>query len=334
VSDGVGGARSVHWVPTDPGTRWVKDPSVVIEPPEANGEWKALTPNVVALPQGGFRLYWTQSGPGRDYGPTPAVILSAFSEDGSRWEPEPGIRLGPHGPDALVRVVCPDVIPLPGGGYRMYFEGQPDGRASVILSARSDGGLAWTPEPGVRFGGSRRYGSPRCLYVSDETSAAVRFRLYFHSYSHPLRMAPDAGNHIVSAVSADGLAFTAEEGVRIGQEGPLQTFAVYAPEVVRVADSGFRMYYAGWQIDPVRGRIFSAWSSDGVAWVRDPQVNLEFGGRYDAEKCSEPCVIRLPDGRYRMFYEACDTDAVWRILSATAERSGAGGAVSGGSAPD
>ncbi len=41
--------------------------------------------------------------------------------------------------------------------------------------------------------------------------------------------------------------------------------------------------------------------------------------RFDREKCSEPCVIRLPDGRYRMFYEACDEHAVWRILSATAE---------------
>ncbi len=56
--------RSVHWVPTDPGTRWVKDAGVVIEPPDASGEWKALTPNVVALPVsdgGGFRMYYTQS---------------------------------------------------------------------------------------------------------------------------------------------------------------------------------------------------------------------------------------------------------------------------------
>ena len=312
--------RSVHWLPSDPGTRWVKDPGIVVAPPDDSGEWKALTPNVVALPSGGFRMYYTLSGPGRDYGPTRAVVLSAISADGSRWEPEPGVRLEPHGPDAAVRVVCPDVIPLDEGGYRMYFEGQPEGRASVILSARSGDGLAWSPEPGIRFGGPRRYGSPRCLYVADDPAAAIQFRLYFHSYSHPLRMAPDAENHIVSAVSSDGLSFAAEPGVRIAQEGQLQTFAVYAPEVVRLGNDSYRMYYAGWQTDPVRGRIFSASSGDGVAWTRDWSVNVDIGGRYDTEKCSEPCVIQLPDGRYRMFYEACDTDAVWRILSATAVR--------------
>jgi hypothetical protein len=158
--------------------------------------------------------------------------------------------------------------------------------------------------------------------VSDDPGAAVRFRLYFHSYSHPLRMAPDAENHIVSAVSSDGLSFQAEPGVRIRQEGPLQTFAVYAPEVLRLGDGSYRMYYAGWQVDPVRGRIFSATSGDGVAWRRDPGIIVDVGGRFDAEKCSEPCVIRLPDGRYRLFYEACDTDAVWRILSATSVTAG------------
>jgi hypothetical protein len=44
---------------------------------------------------------------------------------------------------------------------------------------------------------------------------------------------------------------------------------------------------------------------------------LDFGGEFDREKCSEPCLIQLPDGRYRMFYEASDEHAVWRILSAT-----------------
>jgi len=307
----------VHWQPTDPGTRWIKDPGVVIDVPDGSGEWKILTPNVVELPGGGFRMYYTRSGPGRDYATTQAVILSAVSADGVRWAHEEGVRLGPHEPNADLRVVCPDVIPLAGGGYRMYFEGQPADRQSMILSAVSDDGLDWRPEAGVRFGGPRRYGSPRCIPVADG-STPTNFRLYFHSYSNPLQIGLEAANHIVSAVSADGLSFQAELGARVGQEGSLQDFAVYAPEVLRLGDGSYRMYYAGWQADPVRGRIFSATSADGVAWSRDPEVNLEFGGRYDAEKCSEPCVIRLPDGRYRMFYEACDERGVWRILSATA----------------
>ncbi len=158
----------------------------------------------------------------------------------------------------------------------MYFEGQPaDPRASVILSARSADGLAWEPEPGIRFGGPRRYGSPRCVFVSDDPAADVRFGSISTRTRIRCVMAADAENHIVSAVSSDGLAFTAEDGVRIGQEGPLQTFAVYAPEVLRVGSGGpsWRMYYAGWQVDPVRGRIFSASSSDGLSWTRDRDVD-------------------------------------------------------------
>jgi hypothetical protein len=142
--------------------------------------------------------------------------------------------------------------------------------------------------------------------------------MYFHRYTHPLRMGLDAGNHIVSAFSADGLTFEQEPGIRIAQETPLEDFAVYAPEVIRLGDGSYRMYYAGWTVEPVRGRVFSATSADGLSWNKDPEINLDFGGRYDAEKCSEPCVMRLPDGRYRMFYEACDELHVWRILSATA----------------
>src|SRR2546421_10312581 len=122
-------------------------------------------------------------------------------------------------------------------------------------------------------------------------------------------MAPDAGNHIVSAVSGDGLSFIDEPGVRIAQEGPLQTFAVYAPEVLRVGDDGWRMYYAGWQIDPVRGRIFSAWSRDGVLWSRDPDVVLDFGGRFDARECAAPCVVPRLERPYPMFYGACGPPA-------------------------
>lgn len=309
--------RSVHYQPTDPGTRWVKDPGIVIDAPDDSGEWKVLTPNVVELPGGGYRMYYTLSGPGRDYGPTPASILSAFSPDGERWQHEPGVRLAPHESEAGVRVVCPDVIPLEDGGYRMYFEAQPRDRPSSIGSAFSDDGLTFAPEPGVRYGDERRLGSPRCVPV-DDGNPNVRYRLYFHSYSHPLRLGLDAGNHIVSAVSADGLRFRAEPGVRIRQQGDMESFSVYAPEVLRLGDGTYRMYYAGWQTEPVRGRIFSARSRDGLVWARDPEPNVVFGGRYDAEKCSEPCVARLPDGRYRMFYEACDVSAVWRILSATA----------------
>lgn len=313
--------QSVHFAPTDPGLRWVKDPGVAVDVPEAPGHWKTLTPNVVAV-VGGFRMYYTLVGPGTNYDVTVGRILSAFSTDGDRWEPEPGVRLEPFGPLADLRVVCPDVVSLEGGGYRMYLEGQPSGGPACIVSARSDDGLAWTPEPGMRYGdGVNRLGSPRVLDTGAGSGAPDRYRLYFHRYPLPLRMGLDAGNHIVSAVSPDGLSFAAEAGVRVPQSGELETFAVYAAEVLRLGTGGYRMYYAGWTADPVRGRIFAARSADGVAWVKEGGPLLEPGGpgAPDAEKCSEPSVIQLPDGRFRLFYEACDENQVWRILSATAK---------------
>jgi hypothetical protein len=313
------GPESVHFVASDPGRHWRKDPGVVIDVPDAPGHWKVLTPNVIALPAGGFRMYYTLVGPGVDYTVTPGSILSAISTDAETWLKEPGVRLAPYEPEAGLRVVCPDVIPLDDGGYRMYVEGQPAEGPSSILSAISQNGLDFEPEPSIRFGDGRwRYGSPRCLYLSADPGAAARYRLYFHRYTHPLRLGLDAGNHIISATSADGLAFRADPGVRIAQAGPLQTFSVYAPEVLALASGGYRMYYAGWTVEPLRGRIFSALSADGLDWTRDLEPDVVFGSRYDREKCSEPSVIRLPGGRYRLFYEACDEHQVWRILSCSA----------------
>ncbi|HCV25184.1 MAG TPA: hypothetical protein DGN59_17130, partial [Candidatus Latescibacteria bacterium] len=61
-----------------------------------------------------------------------------------------------------------------------------------------------------------------------------------------------------------------------------------------------------------------AFSQDGLKWTKNPGICIDNGGRWDAAKASEPCVIDLPDGRFRMFYEACDMEGRWRIASATA----------------
>jgi len=293
----------------------VKDPDIAIDVREASGTWRIITPNVVEI-DGGFRMYYTESGPGMDYRASPASILSAFSKDGDSWIQEPGVRLAPHGPTAALRVVCPDVIPLPDGGWRMYFEGQPHAGPSSIMSAYSDDGLTWEPEESIRFGDADTYlGSPRCVYT--ETDAELAYRLYFHSFPELPGTGSPTGKTIVSATSRDGLSFTRELGVRIAQESKFETATVYAPEVLRLADGTYRMYYAGWSDGPLHGRILGAISPDGLTWTKDPEPSVVFGGRWDKVKCSEPCVMRLPDGRYRMFYEANDEFGVWRILSAT-----------------
>ncbi|HJP29653.1 MAG TPA: hypothetical protein QGF95_03760 [Candidatus Latescibacteria bacterium] len=308
---------SNHYQEVDPGTVWHKDEGVVIDVDDDRDPHRVLTPNAIALPGGGYRMYYYSGEPERREQGVTGCIVSAHSESGDVWTKEDGLRLDVHTPDAENRTLCPDVIALPGGGYRMYYQAHSATDRSVVLSALSTDGLDWRREPGIRFAVADAVcGSPRCVPLADG-----RWRLYCHEYpTEPAGTGIHTGNHVISAISDDGLDFEREPGVRIEQECDLEDFAVYAVEVLRLGDGTYRMYYAGWSSDPVRGRIFSATSGDGLEWVKDEGICLDCGGPLQSEKVSEPCVVRLPDGRFRMFYEANDGGQEWRILSATTPR--------------
>jgi len=306
---------AVHWHEADPGTEWVKDTAVAIGVNPLVPTSGVLTPNVVSLPDGGYRMYYTGFTPGVTRNDHLGHILSASSRDCSVWTNDPGVRVDVHPPHASQRALCPDVVPMPEGGYRMYYEARSADAPTVVLSATSADGLDWDLEDGVRFGdGEWSYGTPRCVYFPSDRG--LRYRLYFHHYSFPLVSGLDALNHIVSAVSYDGLDFEIEPGVRIDQETERESMVVYAPDVVRLGDDTFRMYYAAWT-DTINGGVFTAVSEDGLAWAKSPEPLIDLGGRWDVGMVSEPCVIELPDGRSRIFYEAKDAGGRCRILSAT-----------------
>jgi predicted GH43/DUF377 family glycosyl hydrolase len=312
--------KSVHYIEQDPGLIWIKDPQIAIDLDTPLDSLRILTPNVVRLPKGGFRMYYTGLGSNRTFEESMGYILSAFSTDGLHWRKDPGVRMDVHVPDAMLRVLCPDVIPLPDGRWRMYYEARVKDLPTIVLSAISEDGLAWQREPGVRMADPKwSFGTPRCLYIEspDDAPDRLRYRLYFHHYSYPLQAGLDKQNHIISAVSDDGLQFEIEPGVRIAQESAeRESSAVYAPEVVRLGDGSYRMYYSGWS-EKIQGGIFSATSSDGLNWKKDPGPLLELDRPLDCRMVSEPCVIKLDDGRCRMFYEAEDIGNKFRILSAT-----------------
>ena len=337
----------IQTVPTDPGLLWRKDASVTIEaPPDADvsplpealwssralrtGICGAVSPRVIALPGGGYRMYYSQILPrpgfpngASDYDNSTARILSACSADGDAWTPEPGVRLSSHaGGAGEFRVVSSEVVPVGNGGrLRMYYESCA-GPQSVTNSIRSavslDGGIVWTPEPDARLAAEgHNFSAPRIVFLGDG-----RCRMYCY----------ERKRGIVSAVSDDGLSFHPEPGVRIAQDGEFDSHAAFAPEIFRIAGSGYVMYYAGYR-NLNRADILRAVSADGLNWSKDsaPLLSPSPGGR-DAAKCSEMCVIRLPQrgetsSRYRMFYEACDGTAtnhrgVWRVVSATSCVSG------------
>jgi hypothetical protein len=56
-------------------------------------------------------------------------------------------------------------------------------------------------------------------------------------------------------------------------------------------------------------------SSNGLTWAKEEGIRVDYGGVYDSVHAYNPVVVRLPDGRYRMYY--CGNDGTyWRILSA------------------
>lgn len=335
----------VHTVDTDPGRFWSKEAQVAIDAPpdsettpDPSAAWPCeelrtglcgvVSPRVLALPGGGFRMYYSQILPrpgfpagANDYDNASTRILSAFSSDGQSWIPEPGVRLAPQeGGAGEFRVVSSEVVPVGDGQrLRMYFECCEGSQAATnsIRSAMSLDGLNWSMDPGVRVASEgHNYASPRILFLDDG-----RCRMYLL----------DRGLGIISLLSQDGLEFHQESGLRIAQDGPYDSLCAFAPEIVRVADGGYVMYYAGYSQVPEscasRADILRAVSGDGLNWEKEAEPVIAPGpGGWDAAKASEMCLIRVPgslndSARYRMFYEACDGTApsargVWRIAAA------------------
>ncbi len=288
---------------TLPDRRFTRLPNPLVTP-EPRG--RVLCPRAVALPGGGYRLYFMEHGdacPPGNHG----VVVSARSDDGDRWEREAGVRLGPTGPRSAARVLAPDLVPLPNGGWRMYAEARSDAAPSVVISARSSDGLAWTPEPGLRIADPEdriAYGSPNCVALP-----GGGWRLYCHART-------DAYSHIVSARSDDGLTWTLEPGVRIAQDRPEEGAGAYSAFVGGGPETWW-MVYAGWSGGPdSAGRLLAADSANGLDWRKRAAPVLEPATGLDARHCSEPTLLRLADGSWRLYYEACDAHGVWRILGA------------------
>jgi len=334
-----GASPEIQTVQADPGRSWERPAVLAIDAPpddetdpQPDARWPAdavrtgvcgsVTPRVVTLRDGGYRMYYTQILPrvgfpagANDYDNASTRILSAVSSDGETWTPEPGVRLSPRdGGAGEFRVVCGDVVPREdlSGGLRMYYECCTGSQAvsNTIRSAISEDGLVWSMETGDRYSGGA-FSSPRIVFLENG-----QCRLYFYK----------RGLGIISALSIDGgLTFSEDQGVRIL---PGKVYAAFAPEIIRLSGGGYVMYYAGYK-GPREAYILRATSEDGLVWHKEntPTISPD-PGTWDGTKCSEMCVFPLSpqidrqDQRYRMVYEACDGTAidrrgVWRIVSVT-----------------
>jgi len=125
--------RALAWVPWDGG----QARSVGVEGLEGGLQ---VDPCIVGLPDGGARLYLVHHPAAADPGLAGRNRVLSARLEGDRWSLEDGVR---HQGDQ----VDPDIVPLPDGGWRMFLTRSP----REVVSARSDDGLSYTMEDGLRF---------------------------------------------------------------------------------------------------------------------------------------------------------------------------------------
>jgi hypothetical protein len=203
---------------------------------------------------------------------------------GQGWELEEGIRV-------YDGVSC-CVIRLADDRYRMYFT-----RMGGIFSAVSEDGLKWMVEEGVRV--KSPAANPAIIELGDG-----RYRMIYDvRLGKPPKEGKSSGMSVyfVSAISEDGVVWE-EEGVCLRSRGPPDYDAISVPDIVELPDGRYRMYYTGDMFGPLEeregNRVRSAVSSDeGRSWTREEGDRLEF-------ESMDPEVVKLPDGRYRMYYTA------------------------------
>ncbi len=144
----------------------------------------------------------------------------------------------------------------------------------------------WVKENGVRVSD----GTPMCTIMLPDNT----YRMYYTAASSPNELGT------FSAISADGLTWT-KEGVRI-ENG-------FNSVVMQLDNGSYRMIFNEGGTPGGTEFVFwfvSATSTDGLTWVREPGIRLE-------DKGSVPDIIKLPDGRYRIYY--CSLPAIQCAIS-------------------
>lgn len=339
----------------EPVHHWQREPRARLEGSRDLDSAKVQAPCVVQTP-GGFRLFYTAIGPAKPFATCQGYILSAHSSDGIAFQVEDGIRVAPQPtvPHMSLRVLAPTVTPLADGRWRMYFEsrGSAD-RPTEICSAVSADMLDWQHEDGIRLAALDGVGGPRYLPLPDG-----RGRLY--CFSTEKKHGRRVSQTVISAITFDGLNFELEAGHRLrDKQSEYDGAGITAAEVMPPtgADDRWKMVYSAWQDVPpgtavpphpsqdpntgpsidfaaasiasdmagYRSRIFMAYSNDGLTW-EPGEVAIEGegydGDGLDAVHAEDMSVVRLDDGRYRMYYAACDAAGTWRIASAVTEAGG------------
>ncbi len=138
----------------------------------------------------------------------------------------------------------------------------------------------WVKEPGSRIAPGAY---PAQDYIGPQTQDVIHFpagaailnpdgsqrlasRKFLRMYYGGIN--PFLLHQVLSAVSFDeGLTWIKEPGIRLSVAP--DEYVAYHPSVIRISRDGYRMYFESIQFG-MPPRVRSAFSADGLAWVRDP----------------------------------------------------------------
>ena len=154
----------------------------------------------------------------------------------------------------------------------------------------------WRKEAGPRLQGSRDLDSGKLQGPCIVRNPVGGYRLFYTAVG-PGKPYPACQGYILSAISDDGLTFSAEPGIRLAPRPQLEhiSLRVLVPTITPIGD-GWRMYFES------RGRadqptvICSAVSADMLHWEHEDGVRLQ-----SSSSLRGPRYRVLPDRRGRLY---------------------------------
>lgn len=162
-----------------------------------------------------------------------------------------------------------------------------DGDSGNVSQAFAAG---WVKEAG------KRITDPNAWNPDIVTLAGGGYRMYFE------REDANGDRNIYSALSSDGIVWVEENGTRIALAN--------MPGAVATPGGQVRIYFSS------GGGFSSSLSADGLVFINDGGIRLSPDEADETGGIKHPCVIRLWDNSYRMFYDAIDDDETNRIKTA------------------
>ena len=188
--------------------------------------------DLVDIGNGKYRMYYAiePEVPGNKL-----EVYSATSYDGIQWMPESGVR--------RTFTVFPDVVQLPDGTWRMYFQNQ-----GVIQSAISSDGLSWKDESGTRIGLQNNAGLIFENVAGPSTIADGSRFIMVYSGAIPGKY-KDAPNNrqgvLLWATSSDGLTFEIQ-GLALDSRNDEYYGFADTPDLIRWDDGTIKMFFWGY----------------------------------------------------------------------------------------